>query len=235
MGIAQQYKHVSQEVAEVCKNAGRSPQEVTLIAVSKTVGPEGVHDAISAGATQFGENRPNQIMEKAYLFPQVTWHFIGNIQSRRIPDIVESATLIHSLYQLHHAQKINEAAYEHSKKQKVLVEVNVSGEESKSGLAPAEVLPFIQECVKLPNLAVCGLMTMAPAGSTTVAREVFAGLRELFEEIKSQLPPEHASLFTELSMGMSDDWPEAIAEGATLIRVGRAIFSDSYEEKAFTC
>ena len=230
MGIEQRYANVAAEVAAVCREAGRDPAEVTVVAVSKTVGPDAVARALAAGARDFGENRPDGLAEKAAAFPQATWHFIGNIQSRRISEIVASATLIHSLYQLRHAEKIDHAAAELSKVQDVLIEVNVSGEASKSGVAPAEAADLVRAVAALPHVSARGLMTMAPAGDAQAAREAFTGLAELAAQIRAQLPAEDAAVFTELSMGMSDDWREAVPLGATIVRVGRAIFSESYQE-----
>ena len=209
MSIAERYQRVAAEVAEAAVAAGRAPEDVLLVAVSKTVGPEGVAEAIEGGARDFGENRPDQIVPKSAAFPEARWHFIGNIQSRRIPEIVASATLIHSLYQRRHAEKIDRAAAELSKVQDVLIEVNVSGEVSKSGVDPVEAADLVR---------------------TVAAREAFAGLAELAAQIRAQLPAEDAAVFTELSMGMSDDWREAVPLGATIVRVGRAIFSESYQE-----
>ena len=138
MSVRSRYRRVVAEVAEVCEQCGREPAEVRVIAVSKTVGPDEVAEAVAGGACDFGENRPDQLVSKAAAFPEARWHFIGNIQSRRIPDIVGSAALIHSLYQLRHGQKIDQAAERLGKVQDVLVEVNVSGEASKSGVAPEE-------------------------------------------------------------------------------------------------
>lgn len=114
--------------------------------------------------------------------------------------------------------------------QDVLIEVNVSGEASKSGVAPAEAAELVRAVAALPHVSVRGLMTMAPAGDAQAAREAFAGLAELAAQIRAQLPAEDAAVFTELSMGMSDDWREAVPLGATIVRVGRAIFSESYQE-----
>lgn len=230
MSIAERYQKVAAEVAEAAVAAGRAPEDVLLVAVSKTAGPEGVAEAIEGGARDFGENRPDQIVPKSAAFPEARWHFIGNIQSRRISEIVASATLIHSLYQLRHAEKIDHAAAELSKVQDVLIEVNVSGEVSKSGVAPAEAADLVRAVAALPHVSVRGLMTMAPAGDAQAAREAFAGLAELAAQIRAQLPAEDAAVFTELSMGMSDDWREAVPLGATIVRVGRAIFSESYQE-----
>ena len=219
MGTKERFEATAAEVARVCEAAGRKPSEVTLVAVSKTVGPDQVAEAIAGGATDFGENRPDQLVPKADEFTQATWHFIGNIQSRRIRDIVGRATLIHSLFEERHARKIDEVAREHGIVQDVLLEVNVSGEESKSGLAPADVRALAECCAALPNVRVRGLMTMAPLGDMAAARKAFAGLRALRDELQ----PDFRDC-TELSMGMTDDWPIAIEEGATIVRIGRAIF-----------
>ncbi|MBQ9001797.1 MAG: YggS family pyridoxal phosphate-dependent enzyme [Eggerthellaceae bacterium] len=223
MTTRERYIAVDAELAQVCESAGRKRREVTLVAVSKTVGPEDVALAIEGGACDFGENRPDQLMGKADRFTDAIWHFIGNIQSRRIRDIVGRAALVHSLYQERHARKIDEIARERGIVQDVLLEVNVSGEQSKSGLAPEGVKALLDACASLPNVKVRGLMTMAPQGDLEVARKTFAGLRELRDALQGDYPD-----LTELSMGMTDDWREAVAEGTTIIRVGRAIFSEQF-------
>lgn len=229
MGIAQRYQHVLNEVAEQCRMAGRSPEEVTLVAVSKTVGLDGVAEAIEGGAFDFGENRPDQLVPKHEAYPQVNWHMIGNIQSRRIADIVGAATLIHSVNHEEHARKIDRVAERMGKVQDILIEVNVSGEASKSGVTPAEAGELVRLADSLDHVRVRGLMTMAPEGDLVVARETFDGLAALFAEIKPTLGDD-ATYFDELSMGMSEDWREAIDAGATIVRIGRAIFSDAFEE-----
>lgn len=229
MGIQERYARVAKELADQCVAAGRDPREVRLVAVSKTVGLEGVAEALAGGSLDFGENRPDQITLKAGEFPRANWHFIGNIQSRRIPDIVASASLIHSLFDLSHARKIDACARSLGKVQDVLVEVNVSGEASKSGVSPEEACAFVLECAKLENVSVRGLMTMAPIDDLDTARASFEGLRVLADDIRGKLDPSRAAKFCELSMGMSDDWREAVAAGSTMVRIGRAIFSDEFE------
>ena len=235
MGIGSRYQTVLEDVASQARFCGRAPEDVCLVAVSKTVGLEGVASALEAGAKDFGENRPDQLVEKASAFPSARWHFIGNIQSRRIPDIVSAAFLIHSLYQESHALKIDEAARALGKVQDVLIEVNVSGEESKSGVSPHEALAFARLCAGLENVRVRGLMTMAPQGDVETARACFEGLRDLANAIRAALPAEKAAVFSELSMGMSEDWHEAISSGATIVRIGRAIFSDNFGDADTAC
>jgi pyridoxal phosphate enzyme (YggS family) len=214
----------------VCKECGRNPESVRVIAVSKTVDAPVVGQAIAAGAHDFGENRPSCIQEKWECYPNETWHFIGNIQSRQIPGIVRCSSLIHSLYQERHALKINQAALAAGKVQDVLVEVNVSGEASKDGATPDEARELVRLCQTLPAVRVCGLMTMAPQGNAELARATFDDLAALHAEIRASLPPQQAAVFNELSMGMSEDWRQAIEAGATMVRIGRALFSSTFEQ-----
>ena len=229
MSTATRYKHVRSEVDQVCKELGRDPEEVLLLAVSKTVDVDQVQLAIDAGARAFGENRPDELVRKQRAFPDMEWHFIGNIQSRRIPDIVRSAALVHSLFEERHARKIDEAAAVAGKVQDVLLEVNVSGEESKGGLAPGDVRALLDVCARLPHVRVRGLMTMAPQGDPAAARAVFEGLANLYAQLRAGLDPAQAALFDGLSMGMSEDWREAVRAGATIVRIGRAVFDDAFE------
>ena len=230
MTTKERYERVRAELDEVCRQYGREPEEVTLVAVSKTVGPEDVELALQGGATDFGENRPDQLMVKADQFTQANWHFIGNIQSRRIKDIVPAATLIHSVFKQDHLAKIDAAAQAAGKIQDILVEVNVSGEESKSGLEPDEVCSFLEAADAFGHIRVCGLMTMAPRYDEQTVETTFRGLAELREKLNGlQLPHHGQVVLSELSMGMSEDWQCAIRHGATIVRIGRAIFSDEFE------
>ena len=225
MAAGESFQRVERSLGEVCAACGRARSEVTLVAVSKTVGVPEVEQAIAAGARDFGENRPDQLMLKADALPDVRWHFIGNIQSRRIRDIVGRAVLIHSLFEESHAVKIDQIAAERGIVQDVLLEVNVSGEESKSGLEPAAVPAMLDACRGLSHVRVRGLMTMAPIGEASVARATFEGLAQLRAQLAAGMDAEEVALFSELSMGMTDDWPEAVAAGATIVRIGRAIFA----------
>ena len=229
MPFAQHYQNTLDELSRVCASCGRDPRDVKVIAVSKTVGIEAVRAAVAAGAHDFGENRPDLLAEKAAALPGETWHFIGNIQSRKIPEIVANATLVHSLYKESHLAKFDAAAQAVGKVQDVLLEVNVSGEESKSGLAPADVADVLAHAVEFSHIRVRGLMTMAPQGDLAVARECFNGLAALRDQLRTQLSAEQAAAFNELSMGMSEDWREAVCAGATMVRIGRALFSDTFE------
>ena len=230
MGIEERYRRVAQQVAQTAREAGRDPGEVRLVAVSKTVGLSGVEAALAAGARDFGENRPDAIKEKAGEYPQARWHFIGNVQSRRIPDIVQCASLVHSLYQERHVARSDEAARRLGKVQDVLLEVNVSGEESKSGVAPGQAGALLRACEPFANVRVRGLMTMAPQGDKAVAHACVEDLARLHARLRDGLDAQRADAFDELSMGMSEDWQEAVFAGATIVRIGRAVFDDAFDE-----
>lgn len=230
MGFKERYERTLDELAMCCRQAGRDPREVRLVAVSKTVDADAVARAIEAGAHDFGENRPDPLAEKSARFPRETWHFIGNVQSRRIPDIVRDAALVHSLHQERHARKFDAAAAAAGKVQDVLLEVNISGEASKSGLAPADVADMLACCADLAHVRVRGLMTMAPQGDLVAARECFENLARLQGDLRRGLDADRAAVFNELSMGMSEDWREAVVAGATIVRIGRALFDDAFED-----
>lgn len=228
VGISERYVKTYEKFLDVCASCGRDPKEIELVAVSKTVGVDGVAAAYDAHARSFGENRPDQLLAKAPLFPEARWHFIGNIQSRRIKDIVPHAALIHSVYKPEHIAKIAHAGAELGKTPHILIEVNVSGEASKSGLSPAEVPHMLEVCAVEPGVLVDGFMTMAPQGDAHIAQETFSKLFELKERMVSEVRDVKHINLSALSMGMSEDWPQAIAEGATIVRIGRAIFSDDF-------
>lgn len=230
MSTKTRYMKVRKEVDEACAQAGRDPKEVLLLAVSKTVDLDQVQEAIEGGAQAFGENRPDELVRKSQAFPDQSWHFIGNIQSRRIPDIVSAADLIHSVSKAEHLPKIDKAASKIGKIQPVLIEVNVSGEESKSGFRPDEVHEVIAGAAELPSVRIQGLMTMAPRADEEAIEQSFGGLRRLRDELQIQLDDEGIDVtLSDISMGMTEDWPQAIERGTTIVRVGRAIFDSAFE------
>ncbi len=229
MSMAGRYGEIAAEARRICIESGRDPDAVCVVAVSKTVGVETVAQAIAEGITAFGENRPDMLQEKQARFPEATWHFIGNIQSRRISDIVASADLIHSVFQARHLERIGQAASDLDKVQEILVEVNVSGEESKGGVVPDGLEPLIETALGLKSVRVAGLMTMAPQGDPAHAQACFEKLADLRDKMRDRFAERGIPLdLHELSMGMSEDWREGVRAGATIVRIGRAIFSDDY-------
>lgn len=229
MNISERYEALRKEVAICAERAGRAADEVRIIAVSKTVDADTIGSALAAGVQDFAENRPDALAGKHQAHPHATWHFIGNIQSRRIPGIVAAADLIHSVYKPSHLPLIDAAAREQGKIQDILAEINISGEASKGGLSPDEVEDFIEVCSTLEHLRLRGFMTMAPQGDLDQARTCFESLAALQNEMKLRFSDSIISQdLRELSMGMSEDWTEAIGAGATMVRVGRAIFDETF-------
>ncbi len=224
------YHRVDALLAEECAKCGRKAEDVLLLAVSKTVDLDQVELAIEAGCCAFGENRPDELIRKQAAFPSEHWHFIGNIQSRRIKDIVGVADLIHSVCKLEHLAKIDAAAKAKGIRQAILLEVNVSGEESKSGFSPERMHQVVRSCAALENIELKGLMTMAPRSDEDAIETTFGGLAKLKEELNSFIKENGWDIsLSELSMGMTEDWPRAVHYGSTIIRVGRAIFDEAFD------
>ena len=196
--------------------------------MSKTVGADVVGEGIELGMTDFGENREKPFNEKLALYPQANWHFIGTLQSNKAKQVVGKACLIHSLDRPSLLHAIQKEAAKLGVVQDVLVEVSISGEESKGGIAPADLPAFLEELSSCANIRCRGLMTMAPRGDVETARETFAGLRILAAKMAEEFGGRDNISMNELSMGMSEDWPVAIEEGATMVRIGRKIFSEYF-------
>lgn len=231
MDLKTRYLHVNHEIAQYCMSIGRNPDEVCVVAVSKMVGLSMIEEAVSAGIKDLGENRSDSLHEKQKAYPQCRWHFIGNIQSRKIPEIVASAHLIHSVYQPQHLRTLDLAAAKLGKVQNILAEVNVLGEATKAGLAPGEVEDFITQVLAYDHIKIKGFMTMAPQGDLLRARTCFDSLAHLRSEMKTHFSGSiDEQDLHELSMGMSEDWRQAIDAGATIVRIGRAIFDDMFVE-----
>jgi PLP dependent protein len=220
--IAAGYEAVRRQVADAADCAGRSADDITIVGVTKTVGIPEIRAAILAGMREFGENRAQEFVGKYGLFPDEQWHFIGTLQTNKVKDVVGRACLIHSVDSLHLLRAIDHRALEMDVVQPVLLQVNVSGEVSKHGLDADEAQEAIEESAALPGVAVKGLMTMAPFGRAEEARPVFRELKRLAEALTA-LRLNGVEL-GELSMGMSNDFKVAVEEGATIVRVGRAIF-----------
>lgn len=220
--IAERYRSVRRQVVDAADCVGRDPDDVTIVAVSKTVGPAEVREAIAAGIFDFGENRAQDFVTKQAMFPEARWHFIGTLQTNKVGMVVGKAHLIHSVESMKLLSAIDRKAASIDLVQSVLLEVNVSGEESKHGFAPDRVEQALQAAADMPNIEVRGLMTMAPLAKPESVRPVFERLAGLFAHYAG-MRFTNVDL-TELSMGMTNDFPVAVEEGATIVRVGRAIF-----------
>jgi pyridoxal phosphate enzyme (YggS family) len=223
--IADNYRRVRDEIARVCARVGRDPAEITIVAVSKTVGLEEVARAIEAGIHEFGENRTNLFNAKRDAFPAERWHFIGSIQTNKIKEFVGRAALVHSVASERALRGVAKRAQSIGVTQRLLLEVNVSGEPSKDGVVPAELPDILTVASGLEGIKVCGLMTMAPQGDKAAARLTFSGLRELRDRYAPRFEMTGRIQLCELSMGMSEDYPLAVEEGATIVRIGRSIWA----------
>jgi hypothetical protein len=225
-GIAENLEHIRAQIAKAAGKAGRDPADVTLVAVSKTVGVDVIRKAIAAGVTIIGES---YLQEARTKIPQVTapvrWDFIGHLQRNKVRHAVGLFEMIHSVDSLTLAQEINLAAGKRGEKARILVEVNVSGETTKSGIDPQGADSLMQELMSLPHLAVEGLMTMAPySDDPEDARPCFRALKQLKDDLNKRHGP--SLNLKELSMGMSSDFEVAIEEGSTMVRIGTAIFGE---------
>lgn len=220
--IKERYDAVRARVAAAADAVGREADDVLVVAVTKHVGVAEVQAAIAAGCTDFGENRVQEFLGKHGLFPGVRWHFIGTLQTNKVKDVVGKAYLIHSVDSRKLLHRIATVAAAKGIVQPVLLQVNVSGEESKHGIEPDELPEVLREASSLPSVEVRGLMTIAPLASPETVRWVFHGLADLFATCDAMRF--NGIELRELSMGMTNDYAVAVEEGATIIRVGTGIF-----------
>ncbi|MDI3279896.1 MAG: YggS family pyridoxal phosphate-dependent enzyme [Bacillota bacterium] len=220
--IAANLERVRERIARAAQRAGRRPEEVRLVAVTKNVDVPRIQAALAAGVTEIGENRVQEArLKRPALGSAVRWHLIGTLQTNKVKAALQLFDLIHSLDRWSLAEELARRATAAGRVVEVLVEVNVSGEATKAGLAPGEVLPFLERVHGLAGLRVRGLMTVAPA--TERAEEVRPFFRTL-ARLRAAAVREGWTEVTELSMGMSGDFEVAVEEGATLVRLGTAIF-----------
>jgi PLP dependent protein len=214
--VAGRLAAVMRRVGDAATRAGRAPSAVTLVAVSKGFGPEVIARARDAGQVDFGENRVQELVAKVAL-PGVRWHFVGRLQRNKVKDVVGTVSLIHSVDRLELAQALAERARAGSFPQRVLVQVNAGDDPAKAGCAVGEAPAMVAAVRRLEGLACEGLMTIPPAGVDP--RPAFARLRDLRDDLRSEFPE-----VQHLSMGMTNDFEVAVEEGATIVRVGEAIF-----------
>lgn len=215
---------IQARIKTVAEKHGRKAGEVRLVAVSKTNPPEAIREVFEAGQRVFGESRVQEALPKLdALPPEIEWHFIGHLQTNKSRKVVRRFALFHGVDNQNLALQINRIAGELGVTANVLLEVNVSGEESKFGFDPKTLPAALEVLLPLPFLRIQGLMTMAPySDDPETARPYFAKLREL----RDRLAAETGNPLPELSMGMSGDFEQGIAEGATIVRVGSAIFGE---------
>ncbi|MFQ3608397.1 MAG: YggS family pyridoxal phosphate-dependent enzyme [Chloroherpetonaceae bacterium] len=225
--IEENLKRVKEQIAEACVRAGRTHDSVKLIAVSKTKPAADVLRAFQAGHRVFGENYVQELLikfadETLQTLP-IEWHFVGHLQSNKVRYLAEKISMIHGVDKFSLAEEISKRAKTYNRTIPILLEVNISAEASKHGLSPDKLFQEAEKIFALSNLELKGLMTIASPDREKVKAE-FKQMRALFEKLKSLAP--NPAQITELSMGMSGDFDIAIAEGATLLRIGTAIFGE---------
>ena len=224
--LQEQLANVENEINNACVRGNRNREDVTLIAVSKTKPVSTLQEAYDLGIRVFGENKVQELVDKYEALPKdIHWHMIGHLQRNKVKYIIDKVDCIHSVESIRLAETIEKEAAKHDRIIDVLVEVNVAGEDSKFGLAPEEVLPFIKEIAKFPHIRVNGLMTIAPfVENPEENRPVFKVLKELSVDIASKNIDN--VIMNVLSMGMTNDYQVAVEEGATMVRVGTGIFGE---------
>ena len=221
MTVSENFRSVNERIEAALKRSGREGDKVTLIAVTKTHPPALMNEAIQAGASDIGENKPQEVRDKFdEVLPNVKWHLIGHLQTNKIKYIIDKVSLIHSVDSIHLMDEIDRQAKKNNLIMDILIQVNISGEASKSGIDKSELDELLLHAGDLDNIKVRGLMTIAPIDGDPSVH--FINMKKLFDEYKSK-ELKNVSL-EHLSMGMSNDFEQAIECGATMVRVGSAIF-----------
>ena len=227
--IAESLERVREQIARAAAKVGRAADEIELVAISKTHPADKVREAIEAGQILFGESRVQEARAKIPDLPSnLRWHFVGHLQKNKIRHALPLFEMIHSVDSLGLAQEINRIAEEEGMHPRVLLEVNVAGEGSKFGFSPDKLREQMEELLALPRLSILGLMTIPPLGEEPEAsRKYFGQLRKLRDGLQTEFRLDLA----QLSMGMTQDFAVAVEEGATLVRVGTAIFGERKRSK----
>ena len=224
--ISENLSIVRENIKRSAREAGREPEEVTLIAVSKTKPAAMIEEAYACGCRDFGENRVQELCEKYEVLPKdIRWHLIGHLQRNKVKYIVDKVCLIHSVDSLRLAEEIQREAEKRQTDVNVLIEVNMAGEESKFGVSPREAESLVREVAKLPNVHIQGLMTIAPVVERPEDNAIhFSNLRQLSVDItEKNIDNVNMSV---LSMGMTGDYEQAVKDGATYVRVGTGVFGE---------
>ena len=236
--ITDKLAKVEENISEACERAGRDVRELTIVIVTKTVNIDSIKEVIDLGYTNFGENRVQHLRQAAsdvaeylqsqespdVIIPDVKWHMIGHLQRNKVKQVLKIASLVHSVDTLRLAEEISIAATKAGTEAKVLLQVNCSGEPQKYGVPVGAATHLAEQIATMDGIRLSGLMTMAPLTlNKDVVRACFVRARELFEEIRGEMVV--GGDFCDLSMGMSQDYEIAIEEGATILRIGSAIFA----------
>lgn len=223
--LAERLENVREKIKKSALVSGRQPEEITLVAVTKTYEPDIINKAISLGVTDIGENKVQEILRKYDAVQPVRWHLIGHLQSNKVKYIIDKVHMIHSVDSIHLMDEIERQAQKHDIKMKILIQVNISGEETKFGIAPEQLDDFLLHASALSHIQVCGLMTILPKNDNPVNNRLhFVNIKRLYLDISAKKYDNICMQY--LSMGMSGDFEEAVKEGSNMVRIGSAIFGE---------
>ena len=226
MGVRENYLEVLNKKNQAALRAGRNPEDITLMAVTKLHTVDEINEAIDAGAMDIGENKVQELLSKYEDVKPVRWHLIGHLQTNKVKQIIDKVVMIHSVDSLHLAEEINKRAGNAGLVMDILIEINVGEEETKTGIQAEELMDLAKKITDTcENVRLRGVMCIPPYGEDPeVSRKYFRETRELFEKLQQLGLPEDRALIDTLSMGMSGDYETAVEEGSTIVRVGSAIF-----------
>lgn len=223
MDIGKNLQSVEERISAAAKRSGRTRDDIKFIAVTKTHGADMINEAIDLGVTDIGENKPQEIRDKYGLVKPVKWHLIGHLQTNKIKYVIDKVCLIHSVDSIKLMEEIDNQAKKHDLIMDILIQINISGEETKSGINPDELDMMLDYAGKLSNIRVLGLMTIAPKTDNPADNiPYFDKMRQLFVDRKQNICDNIIMQY--LSMGMSGDFETAIEHGANMVRVGSAVF-----------
>jgi pyridoxal phosphate enzyme (YggS family) len=223
MGIAENLLKINKEIEKAAKKSGRTKDDISLVAVTKTKPLQTIKDLIELGIRDFGENRVQELSGKMdSINEDVRWHMIGHLQKNKVKYLVDNVYMIHSVDSLELAKEISKRAIQKNKKIKILLQLNISGEETKYGLTVEKLIEMLPECSEMNGVEVCGLMTMAPFyAENRELKAIFSKMSQLRVDIKAKNMDNIGMQY--LSMGMSNDYIIAIEEGANMVRIGSAL------------
>lgn len=221
--LKKRLEDVRERIKRAAESAGRNAEDITLVAVTKTHGPDVINEAIDLGVTDIGENKVQEIVRKYDAVKPVRWHLIGHLQTNKVKYIIDKVAMIHSVDSIHLMDEIERQAEKHNLTMDILIQVNISGEESKFGISPDEIDTFLEHASCLKYVKIKGLMTILPKNDNPMNNRLhFVNINKLYLDISGK---KYDNVSMEcLSMGMSGDFEQAIPEGANMVRIGSAIF-----------